>query len=149
MRFVIAGSNGISVTSPGLRRRLALLMSDESSNVVVDDRRVAFEDAQVYLALADVVVLPYREGSTSGVLKLAMAFRKPVLATNVGDIPETMEEIHNGIVVPCEDNVPHLVEGLRRIRDDWQSFKSRCESVPEKYKWETIARQYHDFLVAD
>lgn len=153
MRFVIAGSSGISVANPSLRRRLASLARGESaggsSNVLFDDRRVDFEDVQIYLALADVVVLPYREGSTSGVLKLAMAFKKPVLATSVGDIPETVNEARNGIVVSTENNIPQLIEGLRTIHDDFERFKAQCEHVPEKYRWETIARQYADFLVSD
>lgn len=150
MRFVVAGSNGISVANTALRRRLALLGRDAgSSNVLVDERRVDFEDVQVYVALADVIVLPYREGSTSGVLKLAMAFKKPVLATNVGDIPETVADARNGIVVPNADNVPQLIEGLRRIRDNFASYKKQCELVPDKYRWETIARQYADFLAVE
>jgi len=43
---------------------------------------------------ADLVVLPYRESEQSGVLATAIAFGKPILATEVGGFPELGEALH-------------------------------------------------------
>ena len=40
---------------------------------------------------ADVVVLPYRRASSSGVLALAYRYGRPVLVTAVGGLPEAVE----------------------------------------------------------
>ena len=55
------------------------------SNCLIVDRRIDFQDVEKYFSAADIIALPYLEGTTSGVLKLALAFGKPVVATNVGD----------------------------------------------------------------
>jgi len=54
-------------------------------------------------AAATVVVLPYRAAAQSGVLFLAAACEKPVLATRVGALPETVVDGESGRLVAPED----------------------------------------------
>lgn len=58
-------------------------------------------DAHVakYFIASDVVVLPYRRISHSGILNLAYTFERPVIATNVGDFEEFIEEGKSGFVL--------------------------------------------------
>ncbi len=49
---------------------------------------------------ADLVVLPYRESEQSGVLATALAFGKPILATEVGGFAELGDALH---LVPPSD----------------------------------------------
>lgn len=52
---------------------------------------------------ASIVVLPYLEGSQSGVVRIAYVFGKPVIVTRVGSIPESVREGVTGLVVPPRD----------------------------------------------
>jgi glycosyltransferase involved in cell wall biosynthesis len=54
------------------------------------------------------VVLPYREASQSGVVPLAFANGRPVIATDVGALGEAVEDGVNGLLVESA-----TVEGLR------------------------------------
>lgn len=72
--------------------------------------RVRFEtrfipDAEIadYFAAADVVLAPYRREAQSGVVMTSFHFGRPVIATNVGGIPEVVEDGVNGLLVPSED----------------------------------------------
>ena len=58
-------------------------------------------DAEIakYFIASDVVVLPYRRISHSGILHIAYSFGRPVIATNVGDFEETIEEGKSGFVL--------------------------------------------------
>jgi glycosyltransferase involved in cell wall biosynthesis len=51
---------------------------------------------------ADVVVLPYRSATDSGVIPLAYRHGKPVLVTRVGGLPEAVREGETGWIVPPE-----------------------------------------------
>ncbi len=52
---------------------------------------------------ASMVVLPYIEASQSGVIPLAYTFEKPVVATDVGGLPDMVDHSHTGYLVPPRD----------------------------------------------
>ena len=71
-----------------------------SNRVVFTGRR---EDVPAVTAALDVAVLPsYREAQGLSVLE-AMALSRPVIASNVGGIPEMIEEGVSGLMVPPGD----------------------------------------------
>jgi glycosyltransferase involved in cell wall biosynthesis len=70
----------------------------EVHNRFIEDGEVA----RLFLD-ADLAVLPYLEASQSGVLNLAAAFGMPVVATDVGELRETVESNRIGLVVPPND----------------------------------------------
>ncbi|OGZ17776.1 MAG: hypothetical protein A2V72_01910 [Candidatus Nealsonbacteria bacterium RBG_13_37_56] len=68
-------------------------------------------DVDEIYPLMDVFVLPsYREGVAISVLE-ALAMEKPVVATNVGGIPDSVEDGKTGILIPSK-NVEKLKESL-------------------------------------
>jgi glycosyltransferase involved in cell wall biosynthesis len=53
---------------------------------------------------AEVVALPYIDGSISGVVPVACTFGKPIVATSVGILPEMVEHGRTGLIVPPRDS---------------------------------------------
>ena len=61
------------------------------------------DDIPTILAAADVVVMPsYREAQGIAIIE-ALAAERPVVASNVGGIPEMITDGENGILVPSHD----------------------------------------------
>jgi len=54
-------------------------------------------------AHADVVVLPYRRSSSSGILHVAMSWGLPIVVTSVGGLPEAASGYAGAVFVPPED----------------------------------------------
>jgi glycosyltransferase involved in cell wall biosynthesis len=83
-------------------RSLDALMGDPARYDIrhrfIEDREVA----QLFLD-ADLVVLPYREASQSGVIPVAATFGKPVVVTDVGELRATVTRQGLGLVVPAGD----------------------------------------------
>jgi len=70
-----------------------------------------------YLSSFDCFVLPsLSEGLSSAILS-AMAASLPVIATNVGGIPELVQHEENGLLVPPADPVA-LAQAIQRLADD-------------------------------
>lgn len=78
---------------------------------VPDDRREAL------FRQADLVVLPYVEASQSGVVPLAYAAMKPVVATTVGGLPEVVDDERTGCLVPPRDERALAEAIVRLLRD--------------------------------
>jgi len=82
--------------------------------VVFTGRR---DDIPAVTAALDVAVLPsYREAQGLTILE-AMALSRPVVASNVGGIPEMIEDGRTGLLVPPHD-APALAAAIVRLLRD-------------------------------
>ena len=75
----------------------------------------------------------------------AQLMKKPVIATNVGGIPELMKDKENGFLIDRGDDVK-LVECLQIILDDSSKSKIMGELgrdfVAKNFSWEIIAKNF-------
>ena len=92
------------------------LVSDATS-VQVHYGFVSVDQAARLFAEADVLALPYIEASQSGVLMVAMPFGLPVVATDVGEIADTVKSTGIGLVIPPRDEVA-LAKALIEVASD-------------------------------
>jgi alpha-maltose-1-phosphate synthase len=70
-----------------------------------------------YYQRAAIVVLPYLSASTSGVLLTAYEFGKPVVATNVGSLPEYVVNGKTGLLIEQKDE-KQLAESVVTLLND-------------------------------
>lgn len=82
------------------------------------DRYVSNEELPAIFSTADVVVLPYVSATQSGVVQLAFDFGKPVIATNVGGLPEVVQDGVTGLIVPPQDAHALAQAIVRYFQDD-------------------------------
>ena len=80
---------------------------------------------------ASVVALPYIEASQSGVIPLAYACAKPVVATQVGGLPEFVEHERTGLLVPPRDEHA-LAEAIIRLLQDQRLCHQLGENARHK-----------------
>jgi glycosyltransferase involved in cell wall biosynthesis len=74
-------------------------------------------DVAVYLAAADLVVVPSLNEGMGRVLVEAMALERPVVATRVGGIPAVVADGETGSLVPAEDP-PALARAVAELLKD-------------------------------
>jgi glycosyltransferase involved in cell wall biosynthesis len=74
-----------------------------AERVELRDTYVPNDEAALLFAACDLVVLPYRSASQSGVAQLAFAYGKPVVATRVGGLPAAVTDGVDGVLCPPED----------------------------------------------
>ena len=96
---------------------------------------------------ASVVVVPYIDASQSGVVPLAFAFGKPVVATRVGSIPETVDHGVNGFVVEPRDSRA-LAKAIVTLLTD-PALKQRLSDdarrkADNELSWDRVATMHAD-----
>ena len=104
----------------------------------------AFEDVAIWMAAADLVTLPsYMEGCPNVVLE-ALASGRPVVATNVGGIPEIMSD-ECGCLVPPRDPV-ELTRALASVLD--KTWDAKTISAYRRRGWEAVASELLKILIS-
>lgn len=74
------------------------------NDVKIFNEYIPNEKVYEFFSISDLVVLPYRSATQSGILNLAYGFKKPVVITNVGGLGEFVENEKTGIVVQSTDS---------------------------------------------
>lgn len=114
LKVIIAGKLGSGVGYRELLDRIYRLSSDYRLRDIVEIRlrRIPWDEGGRLYRWADIVVLPYTEVSQSGVVGVAYHFSKPVIATNVGALPEIVKDGYNGILIDGS-SISSIKEGLK------------------------------------
>ena len=112
--------------------------------VAVNSRYLPNEEVRPLMELASFVVLPYTSATQSGVLHVAYACGRPVVATRVGGLPEVVEEGGTGRVVPPKDPAA-LADAIVAMLDDPEGtarMGERARHLAEtRFSWASVARE--------
>lgn len=111
-------------------------------NVILMDWKLTDEEFISLTRLSNIILLPYREISQSGVLFTAISNNVPVLVSNAGGLSEPLKIGNIGINIG-DLTFNHLYESLLNILDDeiLISFNNvtSFEKVKKFYSWNTIS----------
>lgn len=119
-------------------------MMKNRDNFIVYNRYIHYKEGAEFFQRCSVVVLPYIEASQSGVIPTAYGFKKPVVVTNVGSIPEIVDDGVTGFIVPPK-NPTALAEAIVKLLKDDDLRKQMGENAYRKLKtdlsWDKIAEK--------
>ena len=73
------------------------------SYIDVRNRFIPDSELVALIQHAAFMVCPYTDATQSGVIMSAYAFEKPVIATNVGGLPEMVSHQHYGLIIKERD----------------------------------------------
>jgi len=129
-RFLIAGkapaSNHVRSTRP-IMDAVHQMRADPRFELhldFVDDGEVEY-----YFRRADVVVMPYRSGTQSGVLMTSMAFGKPVVTTAVGDIGPLVRQHAIGTV--AEGDAVSIGACISQLLSDAELYRHYADKATQ------------------
>jgi len=79
------------------------------------------------------------------VISEALCCGLPVIATNVGGIPEMVNET-NGKLIPVDEGDQALVDAMKYMLSDYNRYDQRSisKTASEKYSYSTISNAFND-----
>ncbi len=116
-------------------------------NVLIIDEFVPNEEVGIYYSASDLVVLPYNSATQSGILNIAYGFKKPVVVTNVGGLPELVEDGKTGFIVEPQ-NPSALAEGIKKYfsASNFVDFPKNIETFVKENSFISIEKVFFDIL---
>ena len=123
-------------------------IEDKIHGKVVYCTNIEWKKAMSLLKSSKVLVLPSRIESVPNVIKEAFFLKIPVVASNVGGIPEIVTHEKTGLLVKPDDP-QSLAESINRILDDKELAEKMAEAGYEFLKnnltWDVLLPKYIKF----
>jgi glycosyltransferase involved in cell wall biosynthesis len=117
-------------------------------NKIYIDKEVSKTDHDYLFLNSDLIVMPYRKASMSGVIFSAALFSKPILTTKVGDIPEYFS--NKNMVFLAENNYKSISINLDNILSNKVSRNflnnmgvELSKYLYKNYNWEKISKMLY------
>jgi glycosyltransferase involved in cell wall biosynthesis len=74
-------------------------------------------------------------------MKIAMAFGKPVICTDVGDFSESVA-LWSGLLISNTELPGSLVSGIEKMYAERTTFNGQTHHLVQDIQWNTIAEKY-------
>jgi glycosyltransferase involved in cell wall biosynthesis len=97
------------------------------------------EELSLLFFASDIVFLPYKAASGSGIMFDGLGHNKPFLASDLGFFKE-FSDLKLGLTV--KRNSRSFIEGLKIIDKNYDEFQCNVKEFRKKLKWDSIAKKH-------
>jgi len=118
-----------------------------NDSVILKTDFIPTKDVKYYFSACDAVILPYKSATQSGIVQIAVNFRKPVIATNVGGLGEVIINNDAGFIVE-KDNPQSLANAIDKFYSENKEieFSKNLFFLAEKYSWQNFTNGLLDLI---
>lgn len=123
-----------------------LKIDNENSKIIFPNKWLNNSEVAQLLQESNILILPYKEASQSGVIPMGIAAAIPMVCTRVGGLPEQLNEDE---AVLLEPNVEALKEGINRLIHDSNLYENLSKKMLEKQvelTWKSIANRIENII---
>ncbi|WP_404985304.1 glycosyltransferase family 4 protein [Chryseobacterium sp. M5] len=104
------------------------------------------ENLANFIFNSSVVVCPYIDATQSGVVMSAYAFKKPVIATNVGGLPEMVKDQLTGIIIESK-NSEAIRNAILKLYNNSYLLEAMSQNIEKLYfsgekSWTSSANRF-------
>ena len=109
--------------------------------IILLNQFIPNDDVKYYFSAADIVALPYRSATQSGVTQVSFHFEVPTLVTNVGGLGEIIPHNVAGYVV--EPNPQAIATSLEDYFENKKehTFAEGMKQEKQKYEWSIFVNE--------
>jgi D-inositol-3-phosphate glycosyltransferase len=138
LKLIIAGLPATQELYTKLKKMIDRINSD---SIIFIPKFIEKHMIPTYFSACDLVVLPYKNINHSGIIHLAYSFGKTVIATDVGDLKETVIHDKTGFIVKkndIEDFKEAIIYAITHDKKLGKMGKDAKVLSDTKYSWQKI-----------
>jgi glycosyltransferase involved in cell wall biosynthesis len=124
------------------------LITELDQRIELINRTIPDDEVQNIFETTDFTILPYIEASQSGVILVSYGFKKPVIATSVGGLPEQILP-STGILVPPNDEVALAKAIIKLYENPEKIFQMGLDAynyATNELTWDNSAKKLIEFI---
>lgn len=115
------------------------------NQIIIHSEFIPSEEISSYFCASEMVVLPYKSATQSGITQIAFHFEKPMLVTNVGGLSEIISPEIGYVVTPEPKAIADaLVDFYENKRET--VFSKNTVKEKEKYSWNKLSKALIDLF---
>jgi Glycosyltransferase len=115
--------------------------------IEIHDGYIPDKDIEKYFSASDVVVLPYESATQSAIVQIAFGFERPVIATNVGGLPEAVTHDKTGYIVEPKNSEQLSARIIQFFRENkFQEFQESIRQESYKFSWDRMRETITELL---
>ncbi|MDQ3727350.1 MAG: glycosyltransferase [Thermoproteota archaeon] len=117
--------------------------TDYNNKKIIDLRRGFLKDEELSMLLyaSDIVMLPYKITSGSGVMFDSLAHRLPFVASDLDFFKEFAEM---GLGIAARRDPVSFAKAIREIGDSYDKYSKSVDNFKEQLRWEFVTKQHID-----
>ena len=142
----ISDQYNLIIAGAGTDVMLSYFRAEE--NVEIINRFLSDSEISYLNEIADVVLLPYKSASQSGIVPTSFMYGNPIIATNVGALGENIKDGVNGLLVKTNSSEA-FANAMRQVIDKKILSKLKLGALQfghdDEYDWNNIAKRTLDF----
>lgn len=121
--------------------------SNIETNTHIVEGYIPDKEVEKYFAATDLVGLPYVSATQSGIVQIAYGFHKPVVVTDVGGLPDVVDDKETGYIVEKE-NEKALAEAVVRFFESAprERFAENIRQKAKEFSWETMVQRIGELV---
>jgi len=137
-KLIIAGEGDLSSYKNQIQKL--------NGNLEIHQGYIPDKKVSEYFDRASFVVMPYTDATQTGVIQVTYSFSKPVIATNVGSLPELVKNGETGFIVKPKSS-KELKEKIEILLKDPIKTKKMGEQaykfMQKELNWDSIAKKLY------
>jgi len=115
-----------------------ILESGFQDRVIWINKFVSDNDVSLYFSAADLVVLPYKSASQSGVVPLAYNYEKPVVTSDLKSLSEVIVYGETGYTFKTQSELESIIIKFFENFDD-KFYAEKIKEHKKLFSWEKFA----------
>ena len=112
--------------------------------IMIRNEYIPNEEVPIYFCASDLVVLPYKTATQSGVVPIAIHFEKQLIVTKVGSLNELIHKHNIGLTAESD---PHdLAKKIDDVLENGLNQNPDFESVRKELSWQSFFNKFIEEL---